>query len=232
MDLRRVAKIADGRAVTAVDGTFGSPINQKPISLGIDLSIHSATKYLNGHSDVLAGVVSGRKDLVSKIKMTRRVFGGTLDPHAAWLVIRGCKTIALRVKKQNENALALANYLRNHSKVLKVNYPGLDSNPDYEVAKRQMFGGFGGVLSFEVRADLNETMKVVENLKYATLGASLGGVETLVTQPATTSHHQLSKAERMKIDIGDSLIRVSAGIEDSKDLIKDFEQALSLVKSE
>ena len=187
---------------------------------------------MNGHSDVLAGVVSGRKDLVSKIKMTRRVFGGTLDPHAAWLVIRGCKTIALRVKKQNENALALANYLRNHSKVLKVNYPGLDSNPDYEVAKRQMFGGFGGVLSFEVRADLNETMKVVENLKYATLGASLGGVETLVTQPATTSHHQLSKSERMKIDIGDSLIRVSAGIEDSKDLIKDFEQALSLVKSE
>ncbi len=229
VDLKRVAEIADGRAITAVDSTFGTPINQKPIELGIDVVVHSATKYLNGHSDVIAGIVAGRKELTNKIRMTRRVFGGTIDPLAAWLVIRGIKTLSLRVKRQNENALSLAEFLSAHPMVSKVNYPGLRNSPDYDVVRRQMPNGCGGVLSFEVRGDIEDARTVVENLKFGILGGSLGGVDTLVTQPATTSHHQLTKEERLEAEITDSLIRVALGVEDAKDLIRDFDNALSLI---
>jgi methionine-gamma-lyase len=229
VDLKRVAKIVNRRAITAVDGTFGTPINQKPVSLGIDLVVHSATKYLNGHSDVIAGVVAGRKELTQRIRMTRRILGGVLDPLAAWLIVRGIKTLSLRVKKQNENAAVLSEFLSHHSMVSKVNYPGLVSSPDHEVAKRQM-RGYGGVLSFEVRGGIEDARKVVENLRFGILGGSLGGVDTLVTQPSTTSHHQLSKEERLKIDISDSLIRVAVGVEDSQDLVRDFHNALKLLR--
>jgi cystathionine beta-lyase/cystathionine gamma-synthase len=233
VDLKRVARIANGRAITAVDSTFGTPINQKPILLGIDIVIHSATKYLNGHSDVIAGIVACKNgELAQRIRMTRRVLGGVIDPLAAWLTIRGLKTLSLRVKKQNENAASLAQFLSEHPSVSNVNYPGLKTNPDYEVAKRQMKNGFGGVLSFEVKGDIDDARCIVENLRFGILGGSLGGVETLVTQPSTTSHHQLSKEERLKVGISDSLIRVAVGIEDSKDIIRDFDKGLELIRKQ
>ncbi len=229
VDIARAASIAhEVGAKLLIDSTFASPINQKPLKLGADVVLHSATKYLNGHADVIAGVAAGPKDLIQKIKMTRRLLGGTLDPHAAYLILRGIKTLALRVEKNNRNAQALAEYLSKHEKVVKVNYPGLKTHPQHELAKEQMTG-FGGVLSFEIRGRLEDAMKFTESLRLATLGASLGGVETLVSQPATLTHLQLSPEERKKTGIPETLVRVAAGVEDAEDLIKDFEQALARV---
>ena len=226
VDIARSAEIAhDVGAKLLIDGTFASPINQKPLSLGADVVLHSATKYLNGHADVIAGVAAGSKDLIHKIKMTRRILGGTLDPHAAYLILRGIKTLALRVARNNQNAQILAEYLSTHEKVVSVNYPGLTTHPQHELAKEQMTG-FGGVLSFEIKGRMEDAMKFTESLKVATLGASLGGVETLVSQPATLTHLQLSPEERKKTGMPETLIRVAVGVEDAEDLIKDFEQAL------
>lgn len=211
-----------------VDNTFASPINQKPLELGADVSLHSATKYLNGHADVIAGAAAGESDKIHTIKMTRRVFGGTLDPHAAWLVLRGMKTMGLRVKIQNENAAALAEYLSGHEKVKAVYYPGLKEHPQHELASRQM-RGYGGMMSFELKGDPEDAMRLTERLKIGLLAASLGGVETLICQPASMTHHQLTPAEREKAGIPETLIRLSVGIEDKEDLINDFEQALSSV---
>ena len=190
--------------------------------------LHSATKYLNGHADVIAGAAAARRDLVEKIKFVRRILGGTLDPHAAWLTLRGIKTMAVRVHAQNRNAQALAEYLSRHKKVAKVHYPGLTAHPQHNLARRQM-KGFGGMLSFEVRGSMKDAMKFTESVKVATLAASLGGVETLVAQPATLTHHQLSAEERAKIGISETLVRVSVGIEDVDDLISDFGQALARI---
>jgi cystathionine beta-lyase/cystathionine gamma-synthase len=231
VDIRNAAKLAHRvGARLVVDNTFASPINQKPVKLGADVVVHSATKYLNGHADVIAGAAVGERELLRRIKRVRRMLGGTLDPHAAWLILRGMKTLAIRVTKQNNNALALAEFLSRHQKVKKVNYPGLPTHPQNKLATKQM-KGFGGMLSFEVNGDMRDTMRFTESLKVATLAGSLGGVETLVAQPAILTHTQLSEAERRRTGISKSLVRVSVGIEDIEDLIADFGQALSRLHS-
>ncbi len=229
VDIARAAEIAhEAGAKLLIDSTFASPLNQKPLKLGADVVLHSATKYLNGHADVTAGAAVASRDLIQKVKMTRRILGGTLDPHAAYLILRGLKTLALRVEKNNLNAQSLAEYLSKHDKVTRVNYPGLTTHPQHELAKEQMTG-FGGVLSFEIKGRMEDAMKFTESLQVATLGASLGGVETLVSQPATLTHLQLSPEERKKAGMPETLIRVAVGVEDADDLIRDFEQALAKV---
>lgn len=229
VDIRAAGRITHAKgAKLLVDNTFASPINQRPLKLGADLVLHSATKYLNGHSDVIAGAVAGSSDLVGIVKKMRRVLGGTLDPHAAYLILRGIKTLSVRVDKQCESAERLADYLSEHEKVVRVNYPGLESHPQRELAKKQM-KAFGGMLSFEIRGKMKDAMKFTESLKIATLGGSLGSVETLVSQPATLTHTQLSPAERKRTGISEALVRVSVGLEDVNDLIEDFEQALAKV---
>src|SRR2546428_8970984 len=229
VDIAKTAKLAHGvGALLLIDSTFASPINQKPLSLGADLVLHSATKYLNGHADVIAGAAAARRDLVEKIKLVRRILGGTLDPHAAWLTLRGIKTMAVRVDAQNRNAQTLAEYLSRHKKVAKVHYPGLKAHPQHALARRQM-RGFGGMLSFEVRGSMKDAMKFTESVKVATLAASLGGGETLVAQPATLPHHQVSAGGRVKGGIIETIVSVSVRIEDADDLIIVIEQALGRI---
>jgi methionine-gamma-lyase len=229
VDLRGAAKISRSvGALLVVDNTFSSPLGQLPLKLGADMVVHGATKYLNGHSDVMAGAVAGKKEAVRSIKTMRRVLGGTLDPHAAYLVLRGIKTLAIRIEKHNESAAALTAFLESHKKVRRVNYPGLASHPQHELAKKQM-SGFGGMFSFELKGTIKDAMRFTESLKVATLGASLGAVETLVVQPATMTHTQLTPEDRRKTGISDTLIRVSVGIEDAEDLIEDFSQALAKI---
>jgi cystathionine beta-lyase/cystathionine gamma-synthase len=226
VDIREAAKIAHSvGAMLLVDSTFASPFGQKPLALGADLVLHSATKYLNGHSDVTAGAVVGGRDRVLTIKKMRTMLGGTLDPHAAFLILRGIKTLSIRMQRHNESAMALARFLRSHDRVAKVNYPGLEDHPQHELAARQM-KGYGGMLSFELKGSMKEAVRFTESLKISTLGGSLGAVETLVVQPASMTHTQLSVQDRKRTGISDTLIRVSVGIEDSEDLIEDFAQAL------
>jgi cystathionine beta-lyase/cystathionine gamma-synthase len=227
VDIARAAKLSHSVGASLfVDNTFASPINQNPLAMGADVVIHSATKYLNGHADVVAGVAVASRDRAHAIKLMRRDLGGTLDPLPAWLVLRGLKTMALRVRQQNANAQALAEFLSTHRKVSVVHYPGLKTHPQHSLAKKQM-KGFGGMLSFEIRGRANDAMKFTESLKVASLAASLGGVETLVSQPAMMTHTQLSSKERARIGIPDTLVRVSVGIEDIEDLIGDFRRALA-----
>lgn len=229
VDISKVAKVAHRHgAVLMVDNTFASPINQNPLALGADIVLHSATKYLNGHADLIAGAAIGRANVIHKIKMMRRDFGGTLDPIPAWLILRGMKTMALRVRQQNANAMVLAEFLSTHSKVAAVHYPGLKTHPQHRLAKKQM-RGFGGMMSFEVRGTTGDAMRFTGSLKVATLAASLGGVETLVTQPYNMTHTQMSAKEREKTGIPENLVRVSVGIEDPDDLIDDFRRALVAV---
>lgn len=226
VDINRAARAAHkAGALLFVDSTFASPINQKPIEFGADIVLHSATKYLNGHADVTAGAAAGRSDEIVKIKRLRRELGGTLDPHASWLVLRGMKTMAIRVRAQNENAMALADFLSRRPEVKVVHYPGLKGHPQHALAATQM-KGFGGMMSFELKGSKTEAKHVIERLKIAFLASSLGGVETLVSQPSTMTHTQLTAAERNGMGIRDSLIRLSVGIEDKEDLIADFKQAL------
>lgn len=229
VDIAKAASIAHSvGALLLVDSTFASPINQNPLTMGADLVLHSMTKFINGHDDLVAGIAIGSKDLVRKIKVLRRDLGGVLDPIPAWLVLRGTKTMALRVRAQNANALALAKFLSRHGKVSKVNYPGLETHPQHALALKQM-RGFGGMLSFEVKGDKRDAVKITESLKVASLAASLGGVETLVSQPHNMTHTQMSADERAKAGMPDTLIRVSVGIEDIEDLITDFTQALAKI---
>jgi len=229
MDIAKCAKLAhDNGALLMVDNTFASPINQTPLKLGADVVLHSATKYLNGHADLIAGAAVANRNRAHRIKMMRRDFGGTLDPLPAWLILRGMKTIAIRVRQQNASALALAEFLAGHRKVAKVNYPGLKSHPQHALAVKQM-KGFGGMLSFEVKGSTKDAMHFTESLKVATLAASLGGVETLVSQPAMMTHTQMTAKERAATGIPDNLVRVSVGIEDVEDLISDFGRALAQI---
>ncbi len=226
VDIAKAAGIAHrADALLLVDSTFGSPINQKPIELGADVVLHSATKYLNGHADVTAGAAAGGKGKVDRIKHLRRDLGGTLDPHASWLILRGMKTMAIRVRAQNENAMALAEFLSRHRKVKTVHYPGLKGHPQHALAGRQM-SGYGGMMSFELNGSMEDAMRLTERLKVAFLASSLGGVETLVSQPSIMTHTQLTRAQRAQTGIPESLIRLSVGIEDKEDLIADFKQAL------
>jgi cystathionine gamma-synthase len=213
-------------AITICDNTFATPINQHPAELGADLVIHSATKFIGGHNDLLAGVVCGKQQLVDKIYHYRELTGPSLDPHRASLLLRSIKTLALRVLRQNENAMAVARFLESHPKVLQVNYPGLESHPMHGVSCSQMPGGFGGMLSFEVEGGLPAVGRMLPKLKYAFMAANLGQVDTVVGPPSTTSHVECTEEERRAAGIPEGLVRYSAGIEDAGDLIADLEQAL------
>jgi cystathionine gamma-synthase len=227
LDLARLSAAAKkAGAVTIVDNTFATPINQNPIALGADLVIHSATKYLSGHGDVLGGVVCGRRDLVEKVYRYRELTGPSLQAHEAFLLLRSLKTLGLRVKRHNENALALARFLEQQPKVGRVYYPGLESHPGHEIARRQM-RGFGGVLSFELKGGFEAVMRFLPRLRYAIMAANLGQVETIVGPPATTSHVELTDDERAAAGVPEGLIRYAVGIEDVDDLQADLEQALA-----
>jgi cystathionine gamma-synthase len=209
-----------------IDGTFATPINQRPLELGADLVLHSCTKYLGGHNDLLAGAICGRSGLVQAIKDLRGVLGGVLDPQSAFLLIRGLKTLPLRVQRQNETALRVARWLEEHPRVRRVFYPGLPSHPDHATAGKQM-KGYGGVVSFRVRGDAKETSRVVDACRLATIAPSLGATETLIEQPAYMSYFELTPEEREAIGIYDDLVRLSLGLEDAEDVIADLSQALS-----
>jgi cystathionine beta-lyase/cystathionine gamma-synthase len=225
-DLKAVSAFAkEHNLISMIDNTFTSPVNFRPVEWGFDIALHSATKYLNGHSDIVAGAAIGRADLIEKIKHKLDHLGGSLDPHAAFLLHRGLKTLALRVAKNNENALKLAQFLESHPAVQKVNYAGLESYERYTRA-RELFTGFGGVLSFELKGDVAKAETFMSKVQLPIIAPSLGGVETLMTRPVTTSHAGMSAEDRRKTGISDTLIRVSVGIEGSEDLIEDFRQAL------
>ena len=227
VDLERLVAVAHGHGLDVlVDSTFATPVNIRPLEYGVDLVVHSATKYLGGHNDLVAGGVFGSSELVGGIREFQRVTGPITDPFTAFLLIRGLKTLALRVERQNANALALARFLEQHSRIRRVYYPGLPSHPDHEVAARQMTG-FGGVVSFEVDGDLESTRRVVDALSIPYLAPSLGGVESLATHPATMSFYGLTREERLRMGITDELVRYAAGIEDAKELLEDLDQALA-----
>jgi cystathionine gamma-synthase len=227
-DLTLFARARDAcpGANLVIDGTFATPVNQRPLELGADLVLHSCTKYLGGHNDLLAGAVCGRAGLVQAIKDLRGVLGGVLDPQSAFLLIRGLKTLPLRVQRQNETAFAVARWLEKHPRVRRVFYPGLESHPDHAIAARQM-RGFGGVVSFRIRGDARETSKVIDACRLATIAPSLGATETLIEQPAYMSYFELTSEERQAIGIFDDLVRLSLGLEDAEDVIADLSQALS-----
>ena len=229
IDLERLVSLAkEHRIKVVIDSTLATPINQRPLGYGVDLVIHSATKYLGGHNDLLAGSICGGAPIVEAIRDYCKVVGTTLDPHPCYLLIRGLKTLALRMEQQNRTTLRIAEYLENHPKVKCVFYPGLKSHPDYEIAKRLM-SGFGGLVSFEIDGDLKRTRDFVHALKIPHLAPSLGGVETLVSHPATISYYDLSREERLAIGIKDELVRYAVGIEDADDLIEDIEDALGKI---
>lgn len=211
--------------VTVIDNTFASPVNFRPLQAGFDLVFHSATKYLGGHSDLVAGAVMGDTDLVERVRKTINLFGGSLDPHAGFLLARGIKTLSLRVQAQNANALALARFLEDHPAVAAVNYPGLASHPDHAHAA-ELLSGFGGMLSLRLHGGEQAAQALAGAVTLAYSAVSLGGVETLVTRPAATSHAGMSPQDRDSLGITGDLIRVSTGIEGTQDLVGDFAQAL------
>lgn len=225
-DLEAVVEFADTHGlVSLIDNTFASPVNFRPPEKGFALSLHSCTKYLNGHSDIVAGAIIGRADLVEKIKHKLDHLGGSLDPHAAFLLHRGMKTLALRIRYQNESALAIARFLEHHPAVAKVNYPGLEGHPRYQRAC-DLFEGFGGVLSFELNGDAQTAERVMRKTTLPIIAPSLGGVESLITRPATTSHSGMAPQDRRRLGISDGLIRLSVGIEATEEIIEDFNRAL------
>ena len=226
-DLRAVVEFARAHGlVTIIDNTFATPVNFRPIEMGFDISLHSATKYLNGHSDIVAGAIAGSSEMIERITHRLNHLGGSMDPHAAFLLGRGLKTLVLRVRYQNESTLAIARFLAAHPAVARVNYPGLESHPRHARA-RELFAGFGGVLSFELKGSTERAEEFMKRTTLPAIAPSLGGVESLITRPATTSHAGLSRDERLSLGIGDNLIRMSVGIEASADIIEDLQQALS-----
>jgi cystathionine beta-lyase/cystathionine gamma-synthase len=214
--------------VSVIDNTFPSPVNFQAVQFGFDLSVHSCTKYLNGHSDIVAGAVIGSRSWIEKITHKQNHLGGSLDPHACFLLHRGMKTLALRMEQHNRSALALAQFLESHPKVEKVHYPGLAHHPDHARGKK-LFSGFSGMLAFELAGDAEKADRFLSALRIPLVAPSLGGVESLITRPATTSHAGLSPDDRRKLGISDRLIRLSVGIEATEDLIEDFEQALDSI---
>jgi len=216
-------------ALVVVDNTFATPINQTPLELGADIVLHSASKYLGGHADALGGVICGNKDLVKKVHHYREINGASLAPMDAYSLLRGMKTLKLRVQRQNESAMMIAKYLQSHPAVDQVNYPGLESHPDHDIAKKQMIGGYGGMLSFSVKGGLEAIKKFLPKLEYAHMAANLGCVETVVGPPFTTSHVECSAEERMAAGIPEGLVRYSTGIEDVEDLIADLDQAFKVI---
>ncbi|MCX7894853.1 MAG: PLP-dependent aspartate aminotransferase family protein [Thermoanaerobaculum sp.] len=229
-DLAAVADLAHHNgALLAVDNTFASPYLQQPLNLGADLSLHSVSKFLNGHADVIGGIVITRDPaLGAQLRSTMAMLGCNMDPHQAFLVLRGIKTLGLRVERAQANAMAIAQFLENHPKVARVFYVGLPSHPQYQLAKKQMAGP-GCVLSFELKGGLEAARKLLNSVRLATLAVSLGGVETLIEHPATMTHASLPREERLAAGITDGLIRLAVGIEDLEDLLADLDQALARV---
>jgi cystathionine gamma-synthase len=229
VDFKKVAELAkQNKLISMIDSTFGTPINQRPAEFGIDLIMHSGTKYLGGHSDLICGVAAGRQELIDKIWETRTTLGNCMDPHASWVLVRGMKTLAVRVVRQNENAQRVAEFLSEHAKVRHVHYPLLKSHPQYALAREQMNGG-GGMVSFEVEGSGEDARRLSEAMRLFTLAPSLGGVESLVSIPVLTSHLTVPAEERRRIGITEQLIRLSVGIENADDLIADLEHALEAV---
>jgi cystathionine beta-lyase/cystathionine gamma-synthase len=229
-DLKAVVEFARSHdLISMIDNTFTSPVNFRPSEFGFDLSLHSCTKYLNGHNDLVAGACIGRADLITKIKHKLDHLGGSLDPHAAFLLHRGIKTLVLRVRHQNESALKIARFLEKHFAVEHVNYAGLESHPQHHFAK-ECFEGYSGMLSFEPKGGMRATEQFLERASLPALAPSLGGVDTLMVRPAVTSHAGLEPEERKRLGITDSLIRMSIGIEATEDIIEDLDQALNNIK--
>ncbi len=229
VDFRRITALAKKHGlISMLDGTFGTPINQHPADYGIDLVMHSGTKYLSGHADLTCGVVSGSRELITQINEARTTLGNCMDPHAAWMLIRGLKTLAVRVARQNENAMRVAEFLGRHEKVRRVHYPFLKSHAQFGLAREQMTGG-GGMVTFEVEGTGLDARRVSEAMRLFTLATSLGGVESLVSIPVLTSHAMISAELREKMGVTEQMVRLSVGIENGDDLIADLEHALEAV---
>lgn len=229
MDLDKLVTIAKSHRVKVIiDSTFATPYNQRPLEFGVDLVIHSATKYLGGHNDLIAGAIAGPTPLVAAIQDYRGILGGVVDPHCAYLLIRGMKTFPIRMERQNETAMALASFLEGNPKVREVYYPGLERHPHHTVAKEQM-SGYGGVVSFDLDTDLQGTIRFMDALRVPCIGASLGGVESIVSHPSTISYYELAREDRLAIGIADELVRYAVGIEDKEDLVADVGQALEQI---
>jgi cystathionine beta-lyase/cystathionine gamma-synthase len=229
VDFKKIVALAkQHKLLTMIDSTFGTPINQRPAEYGIDLVMHSGTKYLGGHSDLICGAVAGRHELMEQVWSTRTTLGNCMDPHASWMLLRGMKTLAVRVARQNENAQRVAEFLSDHAKVRSVNYPFLKSHPCYTVAREQMRGG-GGMVSFEVDGTGEDACRVSEAMRLFTLAPSLGSVESLVSIPVLTSHAMIPAEDRAKMGVTEQMIRLSVGIENVDDLVADLERALEAV---
>jgi len=229
LDVERFGKIGRRRGVTTViDATFSTPINLQPLDWGIDLVVHSATKYLGGHNDVLAGVIAGRNELIKPLRDAIGILGAISDPNTAYLLIRGLKTLDLRVKQQNKNGQRVAEFLAGHQAVAQVYYPGLVSHPDHDLAFRQM-KGFGGVVSFAVRGNQQDTFRFIDHLQLLRISPSLGGTESLVINPAIQAYYDCTPEERLEAGMVDNLVRLALGIEDAQDLIADLNQALNAI---
>lgn len=229
-DLERIAYLGKKyRVMTLIDSTFATPVNQRPLNWGIDFVLHSATKYLSGHNDLLAGVIIGDKARIKALRDARGVLGGVVDPQNAFLLERGVKTLGVRVRQQNATAMAVAEFLESHPRIERVWYPGLKSHPDHTIATHQM-DGFGGVISFEVAGDLQTTAKFIDALRIPYIAPSLGGVESLIEQPALMSYYEKTSDERLALGIKDNLVRFAVGIEDTDDILADLDQALSVIK--
>jgi cystathionine gamma-synthase len=225
-DLVKIKKIAEKHHVlTLIDSTFATPLNQRPLEFGMDLVLQSCTKYLAGHNDILAGAVLGRTELVDKIRNMHKSMGGLIDPHCCYLLLRGLKTFPLRVQRQNESALRIAEYLEAHPRIKRVYYPFLKSHPHYNVAKEQMTGG-GGVVTFDIKGTIKDAKRLLDRLQLCFIGPSLGGVETLITHPALVSYYDYSRKDRYKLGITDTLFRLAVGIEDADDIIADLDHGL------
>ncbi|HXN65973.1 MAG TPA: PLP-dependent aspartate aminotransferase family protein [Candidatus Acidoferrales bacterium] len=228
VDLRKAVGIARRhKLISLVDNTFGSPVLQKPIELGFDLALHSTTKYLGGHSDLIGGAVVGKQELVEKARQMVIYLGGSMDPEGAYLLIRGMKSLELRVLRQCSSALAVAKFLAGHRKVARVHYPGLATHADHRLCRRQMHGGFGGMLAFDLKGGLAAARRVCDRVRVFLLAVSLGGVESLVALPAYTSHYRMSPKELAAAGVEPGTVRVSIGLEDPADLIEDLRQALA-----
>jgi cystathionine gamma-synthase len=229
IDVPLFTKVAHEQGVKVViDSTFATPVNHKALADGADLVLHSATKYLGGHNDLLAGTVTGPRDLIEPVRKALGVLGGIIDAHAAWLLLRGIKTLDIRMERHNKNGLAVATYLERHPKIRKVWYPGLASHPDHEIAKRIMSGA-GGVVTFEIETDLEGAMRFIDATTIPYQAPSLGGVESLIELPVTMSFWDVPKETRLQLGITDSLVRFACGIENASDIIADLEQALAKV---
>ncbi len=227
VDLEKIAELGRERNVlTMIDNTFATPINQNPLTMGMDIVAHSCTKYLNGHSDLIAGAVISNKKVLEGVDAKRKLYGGSLDPMGAFFLIRGMKTLDVRMKRHNENGLAIAKWLESRKDVERVHYPGLESHPQHALAAKQM-RAFSGMVSFEVRGGRKEAEETLRSFELIKMATSLGGVDSLASMPLNSSHSALTPAERAKAGIRDSLIRLSVGIEDPADLMEDLDQALA-----